>query len=83
MNTIPDRVTFSIDLRHPEAATLKAIETTFNEIAQQTWAGCRVTLTLLSRIEPVVFPDALTVQICATLMYELLCLMAEGVADTN
>lgn len=65
VNTIPDRVTFSIDLRHPEAATLKAMETTFNEIAQQTWAGCRVALTSLSHIDPVDFPDTLTTQIDA------------------
>lgn len=65
VNTIPDRVTFSIDLRHPEAATLKAMETTFNEIAQRTWAGCKVTLTSLSRVEPVDFPNTLTEQIDA------------------
>ncbi|WP_217267744.1 MULTISPECIES: hydantoinase/carbamoylase family amidase [Halomonadaceae] len=29
VNTIPDRVTFSIDLRHPEAATLDSLTTTF------------------------------------------------------
>ncbi len=39
VNTIPDHVTFSIDLRHPEAATLKALEATFNQLPQQTWAG--------------------------------------------
>ncbi|KPQ21468.1 MULTISPECIES: M20 family metallo-hydrolase [unclassified Halomonas] len=66
VNTIPDRVTFSIDLRHPEGATLKALEATFNDITQQTWAGCRVTLASLSRIEPVAFPDTLTAQIDAT-----------------
>lgn len=65
VNTIPDRVTFSIDLRHPEAATLKALEAKFDDITQHTWAGCRVTLAALSRIEPVAFPDALTAQIDA------------------
>ncbi|MDR5900179.1 M20 family metallo-hydrolase [Halomonas vilamensis] len=65
VNTIPDRVTFSIDLRHPEAATLKGIETAFNEITQQIWAGCQVTLTSLSRIDPVDFPNTLTEQMDA------------------
>jgi N-carbamoyl-L-amino-acid hydrolase len=61
VNTIPDHVTFSIDLRHPEAATLKALEATFNQLSQQTWAGCRAALTPLSRVEPVDFPATLTV----------------------
>ena len=65
VNTIPDRVTFSIDLRHPEAATLKMMETNFNEIVQQTWANCQVTLAPLSRIDPVDFPNTLTKQMDA------------------
>ncbi|TVP50449.1 MAG: Zn-dependent hydrolase [Halomonas sp.] len=60
VNTIPDHVTFSIDLRHPEATTLKALEAEFNQLAQQTWAGCQATLTPLSRVEPVAFPTTLT-----------------------
>ncbi|GGW57341.1 M20 family metallo-hydrolase [Vreelandella hamiltonii] len=60
VNTIPDQVTFSIDLRHPEAATLKALEAEFNQLAQQTWAGCQATLTPISRVEPVAFPTTLT-----------------------
>lgn len=60
VNTIPDHVTFTIDLRHPEAATLKALEAEFNKLAQQSWSGCQATLTRLSRIEPVAFPSTLT-----------------------
>lgn len=60
VNTIPDQVTFTIDLRHPEAATLKALDVEFNALAQQTWAGCQATLTSLSRVEPVAFPTTLT-----------------------
>ena len=60
VNTIPDQVTFTIDLRHPDAATLKALEAEFNELAQQTWAGCKAALTSLSRVEPVAFPATLT-----------------------
>ncbi len=60
VNTIPDHVSFSIDLRHPEALTLKALEAEFNKLAQQNWAGCRATLTPLSRVEPVAFPETLT-----------------------
>lgn len=60
VNTIPDHVSFSIDLRHPEALTIKALEAEFNKLAQHTWAGCRATLTPLSRVEPVAFPATLT-----------------------
>ena len=60
VNTIPDHVSFSIDLRHPEATTLEALEAKFNELIQQSWAGCQATLRPLSRIAPVAFPSALT-----------------------
>ncbi len=60
VNTIPDQVTFTIDLRHPEAATLKALEAEFSDLAQQSWAGCNATLTPLSRVDPVGFPATLT-----------------------
>jgi N-carbamoyl-L-amino-acid hydrolase len=60
VNTIPDQVTFTIDLRHPDAATLKALEAEFNALALQAWAGCQATLTSLARVEPVAFPATLT-----------------------
>ncbi|WP_249977859.1 M20 family metallo-hydrolase [Vreelandella olivaria] len=60
VNTIPDQVTFSIDLRHPEAATLKNLEATFSKLTQRSWAGCHATLIPLSRVEPVAFPATLT-----------------------
>lgn len=60
VNTIPDHVTFSIDLRHPEATTLKTLEAEFNKLAQRTWAGCQATLMPLSKVEPVDFPVTLT-----------------------
>ncbi|UYO73195.1 M20 family metallo-hydrolase [Halomonas qinghailakensis] len=60
VNTIPDHVTFSIDVRHPDAATLKALEATFTQLAQQRWADCQATLTPLAHVEPVDFPNSLT-----------------------
>nr|WP_163504010.1 M20 family metallo-hydrolase [Halomonas socia] len=66
VNTIPDRVTFSIDLRHPEAATLDALSASFRLLAGQPWAGCQATLTPLSRIEPVDFPAPLTALLADT-----------------
>ena len=59
VNTIPDRVTFSIDLRHPDPATLDSLSTTFRLLASQDWAGCQATLTPLSRIDPVAFSPPL------------------------
>ncbi|SDK98441.1 N-carbamoyl-L-amino-acid hydrolase [Franzmannia pantelleriensis] len=55
VNTIPERVTFSIDLRHPDPATLDALTASFQLLAGQSWAGCQATLTPLSRIAPVAF----------------------------
>ncbi|PMR74011.1 M20 family metallo-hydrolase [Billgrantia endophytica] len=60
VNTIPDQVTFSIDLRHPESTTLDALAASFRLLAEQTWNGCRATLTPLSCIDPVAFPASLT-----------------------
>lgn len=66
VNTIPDQVTFTIDLRHTEAATLDTLAASFQRLAEQSWAGCEVTLTLLSRIAPVEFPASLTALIGET-----------------
>lgn len=60
VNTIPDRVTFSIDLRHPEQSTLDALSDKFRLLAGKTWSGCQASLTLLSCIDPVDFPMSLT-----------------------
>jgi len=60
VNTIPDQVTFTIDLRHPKAATLESLATSFQRLAEQSWAGCEAMLTPLSRIAPVEFPASLT-----------------------
>ena len=57
VNTIPDRVTFTIDLRHPEVAMLDALDEQFKELCTQDWSGCDVSLESLSRIDPVHFSD--------------------------
>lgn len=59
VNTIAQRATFSIDLRHPRLAVLEALETRFRELAGRQWSGCSASLRVSSRIEPVVFPEAL------------------------
>ncbi|WP_148254433.1 M20 family metallo-hydrolase [Aidingimonas lacisalsi] len=60
VNTIPERVLFTIDLRHPDASTLGEFEARFQALAVQEWAGCTATLTPLSRIDPVTFPTGAT-----------------------
>lgn len=69
VNTIPDRVVFSIDLRHAEATTLDAMEAVFAQLAAQEWAGCQVELTRLSRIDPVAFPESLTDMLESTALH--------------
>ena len=58
VNTIPDQVVFTVDLRHPEGATLDALDARFKGLAAEQWAGCHVTLEHLSRIDPVDFPSS-------------------------
>lgn len=60
VNTIPERVLFTIDLRHPNAGTLDTLETHFQALAAQDWAGCTAALTPLSRIDPIAFPEVVT-----------------------
>ncbi|MCP1676485.1 N-carbamoyl-L-amino-acid hydrolase [Natronocella acetinitrilica] len=60
VNTIPDEAVFTVDLRDPDQARLDALEATFRDLAAGEWAGCSVEVTRLSRIDPVVFPDAVT-----------------------
>lgn len=57
VNTIPDQVTFTVDLRHPEAAMLDNLHAQFEALCAQVWASCEVSLESLSRINPVHFPD--------------------------
>ncbi|ALM52706.1 M20 family metallo-hydrolase [Halomonas huangheensis] len=55
INTIADRVSFGVDLRHPTADVLATIDEEFQRLAQHRWNGCDTTLQVLSRIPPVTF----------------------------
>jgi N-carbamoyl-L-amino-acid hydrolase len=59
VNTIAQRATFTVDLRHPSQAVLQAVDTRFHELAGRQWSGCSASLEVSSRIAPVVFPEAL------------------------
>lgn len=63
INTIPDQVTFTIDLRHPQAATLDALEDAFEKLVAKPAGRCSATLKRLSRIDPVAFPQDLVTQL--------------------
>ncbi|WP_423822134.1 M20 family metallo-hydrolase [Salinisphaera sp. SPP-AMP-43] len=60
VNTIPDRVTFTVDLRHPNATKLEALEASFRQLSRRDWAGCHVQLERLIDKAPIAFPTDLT-----------------------
>lgn len=66
INTIPDAVTFSIDLRHPETGELDRLEQAFTAAVSQPWAGCSAQIKGLSRIDPVDFPQDLVQQLAVS-----------------
>ena len=57
INTVPDSVRFSIDLRHPEAEMLARIKAQFETLVAQPWHGCRVNLQSIGKKDPVAFPE--------------------------
>ncbi|MCL7939285.1 M20 family metallo-hydrolase [Halomonas sp. ATCH28] len=59
VNTIAQRATFTIDLRHPDAQVLDALDRQFHALAERQWSGCDVTLEVTSRVAPVAFPEPL------------------------
>lgn len=59
VNTIAQRATFTIDLRHPSQAALENLDKQFHALAEQQWSGCDVCLTVSSRVAPVTFPEFL------------------------
>lgn len=58
-NTIPARVTFTIDLRHPDGALLESLSTRIDEVAAQAAAQhrCAASVQNVSVVQPVHFPD--------------------------
>lgn len=54
-NTVPGRVNFTIDFRHPESAVLDERGGRIAEVAATHARGCAVTVTALSDVPPTVF----------------------------
>ncbi|SDK75041.1 N-carbamoyl-L-amino-acid hydrolase [Franzmannia pantelleriensis] len=65
-NTIPQQAAFSIDLRHPSAAVLAALDASFQRLAGQSWSGCTVELAASARVPPVAFDDQLVAMLDAS-----------------
>lgn len=59
VNTIPERAEFTVDLRHPEAEVLAAIDRDLGDLAAQRWSGCEATLSRWSAADPVSFDRTL------------------------
>ncbi|WP_445005429.1 M20 family metallo-hydrolase [Halomonas mongoliensis] len=59
VNTIPNQARFTIDLRHPDAAVLEALDAAFQQLAQREWSGCTAQLKATSQVAPVAFDDTL------------------------
>lgn len=57
VNTVPEAVRFSIDLRHPDARELAQVRNQFEELTKKTWRGCHARLHTLGEVDPVGFPD--------------------------
>lgn len=57
-NTVPGRVYFTIDFRHPETAVLEERGGRIAEVAQAHARGCAVTVTPLTDVPPAVFAPA-------------------------
>lgn len=60
INTVPEAVVFTVDLRHPETPTLDAIEQDMRSLAHAEWAGCPVVMETISSLDPVAFDGAVT-----------------------
>ena len=58
-NTVPGRVHFTIDFRHPEAGMLAERGDRIAEVAQRHAKGCAVTVTEVTRVAPTIFAPAM------------------------
>jgi N-carbamoyl-L-amino-acid hydrolase len=58
-NTVPAKVDFSIDFRHPEAAVLEERGGRIAEVCQAAAGPCAVVVTETFRRAPCVFPEAI------------------------
>jgi N-carbamoyl-L-amino-acid hydrolase len=62
-NTVPARVTFSIDFRHPEARVLDEHGARIEAVCQASAGPCAVTVTETFNRAPCVFPEAIVAAI--------------------
>jgi len=58
-NTVPARVTFSIDLRHPDAEVLARLDGAIEPACRDLAGGCEVRIHRTFEREPVVFADVI------------------------
>ncbi|MBM3622496.1 MAG: Zn-dependent hydrolase [Alphaproteobacteria bacterium] len=54
-NTVPGRVTFTIDMRHPETAALERYEATLRDAVARHAAPCAATIERVTDVAPTVF----------------------------
>ena len=54
-NTVPGRVHFTIDFRHPDAKVIRELGDRVAEVARANAKGCAVTVTDISYVDPCVF----------------------------
>lgn len=64
-NTVPERVTFSIDLRHPDDAVLTDLTARITEILSQKQSGCQAQSALIFNHAPVQFDPTLVARLNA------------------
>lgn len=58
-NTVPGRVVFTIDLRHPDAASLERLEAQIRRMAEREAPPCPVEVTRTLHAEPTLFAPSL------------------------
>ncbi len=83
-NTVADRVRFTIDLRHPDAATLDGMRATIERIAVELAAPCDCEIAVLERLAPTPFDGqvrAAVADAAAALAYPAMDIISGGSHD--
>ena len=57
-NTVPGRVHFTIDMRHPDLVTLKSLVEMVRQVANENAGACSVTVSDNLSVDPTIFEDA-------------------------
>ncbi|WP_263142556.1 hydantoinase/carbamoylase family amidase [Pseudomonas sp. RIT-PI-AD] len=85
-NTVPGRVRFTIDLRHPQGQVLAESEQAIRRLCAEHAGPCPVEVTTLSQSEPIEFPDAIRAMLdqCAALwQYPRMSLVSGATHDAK